>query len=161
MDRLHSYKTKLLMLAWLFGLCVGAQSLFAQTVKGKVVDEDNMPLMGATVLEAGTKNGVTSDFDGNFQLSLKNGNATLEISFMGYKSTKVQVQNRNNITVKLLPETTELKEVVVVGYGTQKKETVTGAISSVKGNTKKSRLIVSQTLFCTCKVKLSRYQRLI
>ena len=131
MDRLHSYKTKLLMLAWLFGLCVGAQSLFAQTVKGKVVDEDNMPLMGATVLEVGTKNGVTSDFDGNFQLSLKNGNATLEISFMGYKSTKVQVQNRNNITVKLLPETTELKEVVVVGYGTQKKETVTGAISSV------------------------------
>ena len=134
MDRLHSYKTKLLMLAWLFGLCVGAQSLFAQTVKGKVVDEDNMPLMGATVLEVGTKNGVTSDFDGNFQLSLKNGNATLEISFMGYKSTKVQVQNRNSITVKLLPETTELKEVVVVGYGTQKKETVTGAISSVKGN---------------------------
>ena len=104
MDRLHSYKTKLLMLAWLFGLCVGAQSLFAQTVKGKVVDEDNMPLMGATVLEAGTKNGVTSDFDGNFQLSLKNGNATLEISFMGYKSTKVQVQNRNNITVNSCPK---------------------------------------------------------
>ena len=134
MDRLHSYKTKLLMLVWLLGLCVGMQSLSAQTVRGKVVDEDNMPLMGATILEVGTKNGVSSDFDGNFQLTLKNGGATLDISYIGYKSTKVQTQNRNNITVKLLPETTELKEVVVVGYGTQKKETVTGAISSVKGN---------------------------
>jgi len=124
------------MLVWLLGLCVGMQSLSAQTVRGKVVDEDNMPLMGATILEVGTKNGVSSDFDGNFQLTLKNGGATLDISYIGYKSTKVQVQNRNNITVKLLPETTELKEVVVVGYGTQKKETVTGAISSVKGNKK-------------------------
>ena len=134
MDRLHSYKTKLLMLVWLLGLCAGIQSLSAQTVRGKVVDEDNMPLMGATILEVGTKNGVSSDFDGNFQLTLKNGGATLDISYIGYKSAKVQTQNRNNITVKLLPETTELKEVVVVGYGTQKKETVTGAISSVKGN---------------------------
>ena len=134
MDRLHSYKTKLLMLVWLLGLCAGIQSLSAQTIRGKVVDEDNMPLMGATILEVGTKNGVSSDFDGNFQLTLKNGGATLDISYIGYKSAKVQVQNRNNITVKLLPETTELKEVVVVGYGTQKKETVTGAISSIKGN---------------------------
>ena len=84
MDRLHSYKTKLLMLVWLLGLCVGMQSLSAQTVRGKVVDEDNMPLMGATILEVGTKNGVSSDFDGNFQLTLKNGGATLDISYIGY-----------------------------------------------------------------------------
>ncbi|GJH39672.1 SusC/RagA family TonB-linked outer membrane protein [Capnocytophaga sp. HP1101] len=134
MDRIHSYKKQLLMLAWFFGLCVASQSLFAQTVRGKVVDEDNMPLMGATVLEVGTKNGVTSDFDGNFQINLKDNNASLEVSYIGYKNAIVKVQNRNNLTVKLLPETTELKEVVVVGYGTQKKETVTGAISSVKGN---------------------------
>ena len=58
------------------------------TVRGKVVDEDNMPLMGATILEVGTKNGVSSDFDGNFQLTLKNGGATLDISYIGYKALK-------------------------------------------------------------------------
>ena len=103
-------------------------------IKGNVIDENGIPLIGVNVVEIGTTNGVVTDFDGNYQITLINKeNAVLEFSFVGYKSIKISVNNQSVINVKLDNPLIDLEEVVVVGYGTQKKESVTGAISTIKG----------------------------
>ena len=103
-------------------------------IKGNVIDENGIPLIGVNVVEVGTTNGVVTDFDGNYQITLINKeNAVLEFSFVGYKSVKISVNNQSVINVKLDNPLIDLEEVVVVGYGTQKKESVTGAISTMKG----------------------------
>lgn len=101
------------------------------STKGKVIDETGLPIPGATILLKGTAMSVTSDFDGKFQINApKNG--TLTISFIGYKTVETTINGQNAMNVKLYPATQDLNEVVVVGYGTQKKSVTTGAISSVK-----------------------------
>lgn len=100
-------------------------------VKGKVLDEKGVSVPGATILIKGTTKATTSDFDGVFEIKApKTG--TLVFSFIGYSSIQEAINGRNSITVKLKSESQDLNEVVVVGYGTQKKSVVTGAISSVK-----------------------------
>ncbi len=109
---------------------------FQQTnrvIKGNVVDENGIPLVGANVVEVGTTNGVVTDFDGNYQITLTNSDAVLEFSFIGYKNVSIVVGNQSIINVKMSDQLIDLDEVVVVGYGTQKKESVTGAISTMKG----------------------------
>lgn len=103
----------------------------AQTVTGTVT-ADGMPLPGATVLVKGTSVGVVTDFDGIFSVNASS-NATLVVSFMGYETAEVAVKGRSNITVALEEAGEMLDEIVVVGYGTQKKESVVAAISQVKG----------------------------
>src|SRR5690606_4680648 len=88
------------------------------------------PLAGATVLEKGTSNGTTTDFDGNFTITTES-DAVLEISYLGYKTQEVAVDGRSEINVQLSPDATLLEDVVVVGYGTQRKTDVTGSIASV------------------------------
>ncbi len=88
---------------------------------------------GATILEKGTTNGVISDFDGNFTLEA-NSNATLVVSFVGYKSLEVQVNGRNQINVSLQENLAQLDEVVVVGYSMQKRESLTGSLETVEGD---------------------------
>lgn len=123
-------KIKFLMLVFLLGI---ASISWAQTtVTGTVTDEQNIPLPGATVLEKGTTNGTTTDFDGNYTISVANGNAILEYSYIGYSTTEVSVNGQNNITVQLAEDATQLEDVVVVGYGIQKKSDITGAIASIK-----------------------------
>ncbi len=123
-------KIKFLMLIFLLGI---ASISWAQTtVTGTVTDEQNIPLPGATVLEKGTTNGTTTDFDGNYTISVANGNAILEFSYIGYSTTEVSVNGQNNITVQLAEDATQLEDVVVVGYGIQKKSDITGAIASIK-----------------------------
>ncbi len=100
-------------------------------IKGTVTDAMG-PVIGANVLEKGTTNGVITDFDGNFTLDVKPG-ATLVISFIGYTTQEVVVGNQSTINVKLVEDTETLDEVVVVGYGVQKKKLVTGATVEVKG----------------------------
>ena len=101
-----------------------------ELVTGTVTDENGIPLPGASIVEEGTSNGVVTDFDGNFQISVANPDATLVISYMGYKSQKLAAsQDHMNITME--PDATALEEVVVVGYGTTVKRDVTGAVSSV------------------------------
>ncbi|AYN65963.1 TonB-dependent receptor [Euzebyella marina] len=105
---------------------------WAQTiVTGTVTDEQDVPLPGSSVVEKGTSNGVTTDFDGNFSIEVEN-NATLIISYLGYATQEVAIDGRTAVTVQLLPDATQLEDVVVVGYGTQKRSDITGAISSVK-----------------------------
>lgn len=101
------------------------------TINGKVTDETGLPIPGATILLKGSSTSVGSDFDGKFQINApKNGN--LIISFVGYKTVDTAINGQNSVNVKLYPATQDLNEVVVVGYGTQKKVLVTGAISGVK-----------------------------
>ncbi|MGB3146081.1 MAG: TonB-dependent receptor [Maribacter sp.] len=121
-------KLKLLMI-----LFFGASSLaLAQTdVSGVVVDDANVPLPGANVLEKGTSNGVQTDFDGNFSISVANNNAILVISYIGYKAQEISVNGNNNPRVQLVPDLNELDEVVLVGYGGIKSKDVTGAVKVI------------------------------
>jgi TonB-linked SusC/RagA family outer membrane protein len=109
-------------------------TLYAQdfTVTGVVTDgADGLSIPGATILVKGTANGTVTDFDGNFKLSVGDPNAILVVSFVGYETLEVEVAGRNQIDITLVEASTQLTEVVVIGYGTQKKKVVTGAIASV------------------------------
>ena len=122
-----------LMLAFQAMLGIGAGVLNAQTVKGTVISgSDNEPLIGASVMVQGTKNGAVTDLDGNFTISAKNGQ-TLEVSYLGFITQKVKVTG-SVINVTLFEDKQSLDEVVVVGYGVQKKKLVTGATVQLKGD---------------------------
>ena len=112
-------------------------SIHAQEVKvsGTVTSAaDNMPLPGVSVIDAkNPTRGVQADFDGNFTITLDDGNTSLRFSYIGFKSAVVPVNNQNTINVSLEEDVANLEEVVVVGYGTQKKATVTGAVTAVQG----------------------------
>ena len=104
----------------------------AKKITGTVVDSEG-PIIGATVMEKGTSNGAVTDLDGNFTINAKPG-ATLVISYIGYKTKEVKVGNQASISVTLDTENTNLNEVVVVGYGVQKKKLLTGATVQVDGD---------------------------
>lgn len=112
-------------------LLLVTQQLFSQ-IKGKVSDANGAPIPGVTILEKGTSNGVISGTDGNFQIKLqKIQGAVLSFSFIGMESQDIPVQGKTSIDVKMKETSLAIDEVVIVGYGEQKKATVTGAISSV------------------------------
>lgn len=119
----------LLMLAFL----LTGQTLWAQSrqVTGLVKDAAGEGIIGASIVEKGTANGTITDFDGNFKLNVSNANATLQISFIGYKAQEVGLNNRTSLTITMMEDAELLDEVVIVGYGAQKKESVVGAISQV------------------------------
>ena len=122
-----------LMLAIQAMLGIGAGVLNAQTVKGTVISgSDNEPLIGASVMVEGARNGAVTDLDGNFTITAKNGQ-TLEVSYLGFITQKVKVTG-SVINVTLLEDKQSLDEVVVVGYGVQKKKLVTGATVQLKGD---------------------------
>ncbi len=126
----------LIAMLLIFGANVyGQQSTADQKipVTGVVIDEEGLPVVGATVRETGTANVAITGVDGkySFQVSPK---ATLEILYLGYKNYKIEVNNRRTIDVTLEPSMADLGEVVVVGYGTQKKVTITGAVSAIKSD---------------------------
>ena len=100
-----------------------------ERIKGKVTDESGMPLPGASVLEAGTSNSVATDIDGNFEITVAKGK-TIQIMYMGYKTQTIIVDG-SPINVTLLPDASELNEVLVVGYGKQSKKDVTGSVTQI------------------------------
>jgi TonB-linked SusC/RagA family outer membrane protein len=103
------------------------------TVKGKVIDGgDKTPLPGVTILIKGTQNGAQTDVNGNYSISAP-ANATLVFNFVGYTALEQAVNNQTLINVSLASSTQQLEQVVVVGYGTQRKIDVTGSVASVKG----------------------------
>lgn len=105
---------------------------FQQTITGQVLDENGQPLAGASIVEKGTTNGTQADFDGNFVISVAASSAVLEFSYIGYATQEIAVNGQPTINVQLEPTQSQLDEVVVVGYGTQKKSNVSGSIVSVK-----------------------------
>ncbi len=100
-------------------------------VSGTVTDNNGAPLSGANILEKGTTNGVTADFDGNFSIKVADENATLVVSYLGFATKEIAVDGRSEIEVTLEESAAGLDEVVVVGYGTQKKVNLTGAVATV------------------------------
>lgn len=105
----------------------------AVTITGRVVDEQNSGLPGVNVLVKGTTTGTTTDVDGKYSLNAPDGNGTIVFSFIGYTTQEVPINNRTTIDITMAADVQSLNEVVVVGYGEQKKETVTGSVATVKG----------------------------
>lgn len=112
-----------------FSATVNAQGNL--TVKGKVTDETGQALPGVNILAKGTTNGTVTDVDGNYTITLSEGNSTLVFSFIGYAQQEISVDSKSSIDVELKADITSLSEVVVVGYGTQSKRNVTGAVAKV------------------------------
>ncbi|MEL7271376.1 MAG: TonB-dependent receptor [Bacteroidota bacterium] len=104
---------------------------FQTVVTGTVNDEEGVPLPGANVIEKGTTNGTQTDFDGNFSLEVNDSNAVLVISYIGYLAQEVPVGDNVSFSINLVPDTAKLDEVVVIGYGTQVKSDLTGAVASI------------------------------
>ena len=120
---------------WFVTLCLmlTATLTWAQdiTVKGTVVDQSNEPLIGVTVLVDGqTGSGTVTDFDGNYLIKVP-GNGHLKFSYVGYQEQVVAVNGKTTVNVVMREDAEQLQEVVVVGYGTQKKESMTGAVTVV------------------------------
>ena len=135
-------KTALLMSAltlWGLGYSSNANAADAvqdvqqatKKITGTVVDAQG-PVIGASVTEKGTSNGVVTDFDGNFSLNVKPG-ATIVISYIGFETQEIKVGDQSTYNITLKEDNALLDEVVVVGYGVQKKKLVTGATVEVKG----------------------------
>ena len=121
-------------LAILFLLCLFSLGTMAQgIVKGTVIDEAGEAIIGASVQVQGAKTGAVTDFNGNFSVQAAS-NATLIISYVGYVTETVNVQGRSDISVTMREDVTTLNDVVVIGYGVQKKKLVTGATVQVKGD---------------------------
>ena len=127
-----SGKLKFFRLALLFVFAILAGNLSAQTIKGTVTDTSGEPVIGATVMETGTQNGVVTDFDGNFTLQNVKGK-TITISYIGMKAQTVTLDGKSNYAIQLEDEASTLNDVVVIGYGTARKKDLTGAVATVKG----------------------------
>jgi TonB-linked SusC/RagA family outer membrane protein len=103
------------------------------SVSGQVVDENTAPLPGVSILEKGTTNGTTTDENGRFSLRVADKNSVLLFSFIGYLSEEITVGEQTSINISLMPDIQSLSEVVVVGYGEQKKATLTSSVAVIKG----------------------------
>ncbi|MBR6827443.1 MAG: TonB-dependent receptor plug domain-containing protein, partial [Prevotella sp.] len=114
-------------------LMLSVQGAWAQTVRGTVNDESGEPIIGASVKVVGSNTGAVTDLNGKFTVSAPS-NGQLEISYVGYQTQKLAISGRSDITVTLVEDAMSLDDVVVIGYGTQKKKLVTGATVQVKGD---------------------------
>ena len=103
-------------------------------LRGKVSDMNGEPLIGVNVVEDGTLNGTVTDIDGMFNLTVSNRNATLKLTYIGYETTEIPVTGRTNLEITMAESSSQLDEVVVVGYGTQRKVTLTGSVDAISGS---------------------------
>src|SRR5690606_17897150 len=133
---LKYYQENLLRFSLVVVLTILTSSLaFSQTqVSGTVEDPDGLPLVGVSVKVMGTTQGVATDPNGRFTISVPNQNSALEFTYMSYLKQEVTVGNNRTLNIVMEPDVQALSEVVVVGYGTQKRAEVTGSISSIKGD---------------------------
>ena len=119
---------------WLIAFLLFTVQLSAQqkvTVKGKITDEHNEPVIGANIMEKGTTNGVISDFDGFFTFNVSSG-ATLVVSYIGFAQQEIPVKDKRDFVIRLAEDSETLNEVVVIGYGSARKRDLTGAVMQVK-----------------------------
>ena len=113
----------------------------SKKVTGTVVDAAGMPIIGANIVVAGTTNGTITDFDGNFVLDGVDANSVLVVSYIGYTNFEVKVGTQDKFSITLKEDSQALEEVVVVGYGTQKKANMTGSVAQVDSKVLESRPI--------------------
>jgi TonB-dependent starch-binding outer membrane protein SusC len=136
-------KLKYFLILHLLLFSTAAASAQANIVKGNVSDDQGAALPGVSILLKGTNSGTNTNVDGNFSMNVPNTNGTLVVSFVGFSSREVPLNNRTSINVTLTPDASALGEVVIVGYGSQLKKSVTGAVQTI--NTKELKDIpVSQ-----------------
>jgi len=126
------------LMLFIFISALATQEAFAQSgtfeVTGSVVDgKDKISIPGVNVIEKGTSNGVSTDFDGGFKLNVKSANAILVVSYIGYKTQEIEVKGRRSITIELAEDAQALEEVVLIGYGSVRKSDLTGAVSVLSG----------------------------
>jgi TonB-linked SusC/RagA family outer membrane protein len=149
-DLVRFQKTALKNFSFFFFFLLVINTTFAQgrQVKGQVTDDKKAPLPNVSVLVKGTRVGVTTDANGAFSIQVPSNNSILVISYVGFQDQEITVGDKTSITVSLIPGSSQLSDVVVVGYGTAKKATLTGAISSIKGSeiTKSPAVNVSNNL---------------
>ncbi|WP_303316544.1 TonB-dependent receptor [Flavivirga abyssicola] len=120
----------MLTMVWLTGIAIGhSQNL---TITGSIIDESGQPLAGANILIKGTSNGTQNDFDGLYSISAAS-DATLVVSYIGFITQEIEVNGRTTINITLIEDSSQLDEVIIVGYGAQKKSDLTGAIATVSG----------------------------
>ncbi|RFM28194.1 SusC/RagA family TonB-linked outer membrane protein [Deminuibacter soli] len=121
----------------LHALLLACHFLHAQStgipVRGRVTDSKDSALSNVSIIVKGTSKGTTSDASGNFKLNVPNSSSVLLVTFVGYKDQELPVGSNTSFHIQLTPSAGQLEQIVVVGYGTQKKVTVTGAVVSVKG----------------------------
>ena len=130
MKKRKNFITRLLTM--LFGILILCQPVFAQTsraIKGTVYDSQNDELIGVSVVVKNTTNGTMTDFNGEFSLDIPFGTQTLVFSYLGMKTQEIQVTNQTSLTVVMEEALSELGEIVVIGYGTQRRESVTGSVA--------------------------------
>ncbi|MFV0565354.1 MAG: SusC/RagA family TonB-linked outer membrane protein [Flavobacteriaceae bacterium] len=126
----ESYKRFFFLLTFCF---VSVAFVNAQEIKGKVVDESNLPVIGVNVIVKNTTRGVTTDFDGNFSIEATS-KETLVFTYVGFQAQEILVGSQRTINVTLIEDVAQLDEVVVVGYGTMKKKDLTGALGTVNAD---------------------------
>lgn len=110
------------------------ESVTDREIKGKVTDEKGLPLAGASVLVKGSQTGTNTDMNGEFTITVPDEEAVLVISSIGYQTQEVPVAGKTTLSIAMIASAGQLSDIVVVGYGTQKKVTVTGAVAQVKGS---------------------------
>lgn len=120
--------------AFNLGFAIDRSDYMAIDVSGTVYDSKGLPLPGVTVMVKGTAIGVATDLDGRYSLSVPDSESTLVFTFIGFNSQEIQVGNQSTINVTLSENLADLEEVLVVGYGVQKRGTITGAVSEVKSD---------------------------
>ncbi len=126
----------LLTKLFLIGLLLVSIPIVAQdsfTVSGTVTDADNQPIPGVNILVVNTTRGSQTDFDGNYSINVSSGES-LRFSYLGFVSETVEIINQRTLNITLQEDTAQLDEVVVIGYGTRKKSSLTGAVAKVKGS---------------------------
>ncbi|WP_343328527.1 TonB-dependent receptor [Polaribacter staleyi] len=128
--KIIKYQHKAIYIAFFFVMCVSVLQAQTITVKGNVTG-GGQPLPGVSILVKGTTNGVVSDFDGNYVIKAKN-NSTLIFAYIGFATKEIKVNGKKSINVSLSEDVSQLDEIVVIGYGTQKKKELTGAVSQIK-----------------------------
>lgn len=137
------FKKKILVFCALFcGTCLVIQ---AQQITGKITDSGGIPLAGASVVEKGTSNGTQADFDGNYAINVSTGNATLVFSYIGFNAKEETIDGRSTINLSLSEDVSKLDEVVVIGYGTQRRENVSAAITTLSSDAIEGRPVADFT----------------
>jgi hypothetical protein len=122
---------------------VAANIVLAVTVSGRVLEETGQAVPGVNVIEKGTTNGTTTDATGRFSIEVQGESSVLVFSFIGYQTQEARVGAQTEISITLAPDITALEEVVVVGYGTQQKVNLTGAVGTATGEVLENRPIVN------------------
>ena len=130
-DLLFCKSLRYCLLICMLGLSTSLFGQQSQQISGVVLDENENPLIGATILEKGTSNGTTTDIDGAFELQLQGSSRDIVVSYVGYADLEVSIDASDNNIIVLRESSTTFDEIVVIGYGTQQREDVTGSISSI------------------------------